>query len=181
MKTRDIVLTALFAALTAIGAFIRIPTPWSSFTLEVFFVCMAGILLGPKLGALSQVIYVALGLVGLPIFTNGGGIGYVFKPTFGFLLGFIAAAFVIGLVNRGSSSPLRIALSCVAGLAVIYAVGLPYMAFILNAFLGKSLSFTAVLWAGMIPFLPFDALKIAVATILCRKLVPVLGKAGSGG
>ena len=84
MKTRDIVLTALFAALTAIGAFIRIPTPWSSFTLEIFFVCMAGILLGAKLGALSQAIYIALGLIGLPNFTSGGGPGYEFQPTFGY-------------------------------------------------------------------------------------------------
>ena len=53
-KTRMLLLTALFAALTAIGAFLKIPTPWSSFTLQVFFVCMAGVLLGPKYGALSQ-------------------------------------------------------------------------------------------------------------------------------
>ncbi|MEA4815014.1 MAG: biotin transporter BioY [Oscillospiraceae bacterium] len=178
MKTRDIVLTALFAALTAIGAFIRIPTPWSSFTLEIFFVCMAGILLGAKLGALSQVIYVALGLIGLPIFTSGGGPGYVFQPTFGFLLGFIAAAFVIGKIAGGSASVPRIIAGCVAGLAVIYAIGLPYMALIINAYLGKNLSFTAILWAGMIPFLPYDALKIAITAMLCRKLVPLLKRQG---
>ena len=83
-KTRMLLLTALFAALTAIGAFLKIPTPWSSFTLQVFFVCMAGVLLGPKYGALSQLVYIALGLMGLPIFTAGGGLGYVFQPTFGF-------------------------------------------------------------------------------------------------
>ena len=70
-KTRMLLLTALFAALTAIGAFLKIPTPWSSFTLQVFFVCMAGVLLGPKYGALSQLVYIALGLMGLPIFTTG--------------------------------------------------------------------------------------------------------------
>ena len=96
-KTRMLLLTALFAALTAIGAFLKIPTPWSSFTLQVFFVCMAGVLLGPKYGALSQLVYIALGLMGLPIFTAGGGLGYVFQPTFGFLLSYIPAAFVIGL------------------------------------------------------------------------------------
>ena len=68
MRTRKIILTGLFAALTAIGAFIRIPTPISSFTLQVFFTCMAGLLLGPGLGAASQAVYVLLGLVGLPIF-----------------------------------------------------------------------------------------------------------------
>ena len=92
MRTRKIILTGLFAALTAIGAFIRIPTPISSFTLQVFFTCMAGLLLGPGLGAASQAVYVLLGLVGLPIFTQGGGFSYVTQPTFGFLLGLIPAA-----------------------------------------------------------------------------------------
>ena len=60
MRTRKIILTGLFAALTAIGAFIRIPTPISSFTLQVFFTCMAGLLLGPGLGAASQAVYVSV-------------------------------------------------------------------------------------------------------------------------
>ena len=175
-KTHLLILTALFAALTAVGAFLRIPTPWSSFTLQVFFVCMAGVLLGPKWGALSQVVYVALGLVGLPIFTAGGGLGYVFQPTFGFLLSYIPAALVIGLIAGGSASRRRLALACIAGLAVIYLIGLPYMALILNVYLGKGLSFSAILWAGMIPFLPWDALKIAVTVVLAGKLVPLLQK-----
>ena len=82
-------LTALFAALTAVGAFLKIPVGTISFTLQVFFTCMAGVLLGPYWGALSQIIYVALGLMGVPIFTEGGGLMYVTVPTFGFLLGLI--------------------------------------------------------------------------------------------
>ena len=69
---RNMLLTALFAALTAVGAFLRIPLGYSSFTLQVFFTCMAGVLLGPYWGAASQAVYVLLGLVGLPIFTEGG-------------------------------------------------------------------------------------------------------------
>ena len=72
-----LVLTALFAALTAIGAFLRIPAGEISFTLQVFFTSMAGILLGPWWGAASQVVYVLLGLIGLPIFTEGGGLMYL--------------------------------------------------------------------------------------------------------
>ena len=82
-----LVLTALFAALTAIGAFLRIPAGEISFTLQVFFTSMAGILLGPWWGAASQVVYVLLGLIGLPIFTEGGGLMYLAKPSCGFLLG----------------------------------------------------------------------------------------------
>ena len=175
-KTHALTLTALFAALTAIGAFLRIPTPWSSFTLQIFFVCMAGVLLGPRWGALSQVVYVGLGLLGLPIFTEGGGLGYVFQPTFGFLLSYIPAAFIIGRVSGGSASRGRLTLACLAGLAVIYAVGMPYMALILNVYLGKSLGLMALLWAGMLPFLPWEAVKVAVTVVLAEKLVPVLQK-----
>ena len=176
IKTRMLILTALFAALTAIGAFLRIPTPWSSFTLQVFFVSMAGVLLGPKYGALSHLVYVVLGLAGLPIFTAGGGLGYVFQPTFGFLLSYIPAAFVIGWIAGNTPSRKRLTLACIAGLAVIYLIGLPYMALILNVYLGKGLNLSAILWAGMLPFLPWDALKIAVTVVLGSHLLPLLQK-----
>lgn len=82
MKIRDLILVAMFAALTAIGAFIKIPIPYVPFTLQFLFCAFAGMILGARLGALSQIIYVAIGLAGIPVFTEGGGIGYVFKPTF---------------------------------------------------------------------------------------------------
>ena len=164
-----LVLTALFAALTAIGAFLRIPAGEISFTLQVFFTSMAGILLGPWWGAASQVVYVLLGLIGLPIFTEGG-----------FLLGLPLMAMVIGLLTRDLKAStlrghavrgmLRIALACVAGLAVLYLIGLPYMYFVLA---GKwSIQKTIV--SGCLIFLPFDALKIVVTTLLCVRLLPVL-------
>ena len=177
MSARKLVYTALLAVLTAVGAFLRIPLGVSSITLQFLFTAMAGVLLGPGCGALSQGVYVALGLIGLPIFTAGGGFGYVLQPTFGFLLGLIPAAAIIGAISRRSSSPLRLALACVAGLATLYAVGVPYMALILNGYMGKGMSVSALLWAGMLPFLPGDAIKIAVTALLCpllRKRVPGL-------
>ena len=161
MSARKLVYTALLAALTAVGAFIRIPIGISVITLQFLFTAMAGVLLGPGGGALSQGVYVALGLVGLPIFTAGGGFGYVLQPSFGFLLGLIPAAAVIGG----------------AGLAVLYAVGVPYMALILNGYLGKGISAPALLWSGMLIYLPGDAAKIAVTALLCpvlRRRVPGL-------
>ena len=174
MKTRSLILTALFTALTAIGAFLRIPVGASSFTLQVLFSCLAGVLLGPKYGALSQLLYVLLGLMGLPVFTAGGGFTYLLHPTFGFLLGLIPMAWTAGCLAGDGSHPLRVALACTAGLAVLYLIGMPYMALILNVYLGKGLSLSALLWAGMLPFLPFDGLKIAVTALasppLCRAL-----------
>ncbi|BCK82040.1 MAG: biotin transporter BioY [Firmicutes bacterium] len=166
MTTRKLVRTALFAALTAVGAFLKIPLGPSAITLQFFFTAMAGCLLGSGCGALSQLIYVLLGLLGLPIFTAGGGFSYVLHPTFGFLLGLIPAAWVIGRLARSTCSFWRIALAALAGLAVLYAVGLPYMAMILNCYMGKGMDLSAILWAGMLPFLPGDALKILVTAML---------------
>ena len=161
MSARKLVYTALLAALTAVGAFIRIPIGISVITLQFLFTAMAGVLLGPGGGALSQGVYVAL----------------VLQPSFGFLLGLIPAAAVIGALSRRSSSPVRLALACGAGLAVLYAVGVPYMALILNGYLGKGISAPALLWSGMLIYLPGDAAKIAVTALLCpvlRRRIPGL-------
>ena len=180
MSARKLVYTALLAALTAVGAFIRIPIGISVITMQFLFTAMAGVLLGPGGGALSQGVYVALGLVGLPIFTAGGGFGYVLQPSFGFLLGLIPSAFVIGKLAKRPLTfwgPVRLALACGAGLAVLYAVGVPYMALILNGYLGKGISAPALLWSGMLIYLPGDAAKIAVTALLCpvlRRRVPGL-------
>ena len=176
-QSYDLFTPLQLAALTAAGAFIRIPIGISVITLQFLFTAMAGVLLGPGGGALSQGVYVALGLVGLPIFTAGGGFGYVLQPSFGFLLGLIPAAAVIGGLSRRSSSPVRLALACGAGLAVLYAVGVPYMALILNGYLGKGISAPALLWSGMLIYLPGDAAKIAVTALLCpvlRRRIPGL-------
>lgn len=174
MKTKMLILTALFAALTAVGAFIRIPFLYSAITLQIFFTALAGVLLGARYGALSQLVYVALGLLGLPIFTAGGGIGYLFQPTCGFLLGLIPTAWVIGKLTEHSHSLRRIMLAVLAGYAVLYLIGMPYMALILNVYMGKGLSLWALLMAGMIPFLPGDALKIIVVGVLTPQLLPHL-------
>lgn len=172
MKPRTIVFTALFAALTAAGAFVRIPMWPVAVTLQFLFTAMAGVLLGPKYGALSQAVYVAVGLLGVPVFTMGGGAGYIFQPSFGFLLGLIPAAAVIGAATKNRSTPRRIVLGCALGLAVLYAVGVPYMALILNVYLGKGMALRDILQRGMLLFLPGDALKIALAAVLC----PILKK-----
>ena len=179
MKTtipiQKLALSALFAALTAVGAFIRIPTPWSAFTLQVLFVYLSGALLGPRYGALAQGAYVALGLFGLPIFTSGGGFGYVFQPTFGFLLSYPFMAAAVGAVcGRGTPSFRRVSLACLAGSGINYLIGLPYMGMILNLYLGRAMSLWDILWSGMIMFLPFDGVKVIITALLARRLIPAL-------
>lgn len=170
-RTRSLLLAALLAALTAIGAFLRIPVGHTSFTLQVLFTCIAGLLLGPWYGAASQAVYVLLGLAGVPIFTEGGGLMYVTMPTFGFLLGLIPMALIIGLMTRRENCGFwRMVLACVAGLVVLYAIGLPYMYFALNG----AWSVEKTLVSGCAIFLPFDAMKIALASLLGCRLQRVL-------
>ena len=178
MTARKLVYVALFAALTAVGAFLRLPLGLVSVTAQFLVTAMAGALLGAKWGAVSQGVYVALGLLGLPIFTMGGGIGYVLQPTFGFVLALIPAAWVIGRVAGERTTPQPMALACVVGLGILYAVGLPYMALICNGYLHQNLPFSRLMMVGCLPFLPFDAVKVLLAAIVCpavqRRLSSIL-------
>lgn len=176
-KTQAMILTAVFAALTAVGGFLRIPFGPISFTMQVFFTCIAGLLLGPYWGSLSQLLYLLLGLVGLPIFTEGGGLMYVVKPTFGFLIGLIPMAFVVGLLTRretaGLSRPkqfVRLLLAQGVGLVVLYLIGLPY----LYIFLRGAWTFQKTLVSGCLVFLPFDLLKMILAALLALRIRPLL-------
>lgn len=174
-QTRSLILTALFAALTAAGAFLRIPTPVSSLTLQVFFTAMAGVLLGPGWGAASQAVYVLLGLAGLPLFSTGGGPGAMLQPTGGFLLGLIAMAWVTGTVVRWRGSSFgAVCLACGCGLAALYAVGLPWMHLVLTFLLERPWSVWQTLWSGMLLFLPWDLVKILLTAVLCSRIKPAL-------
>ena len=112
-KIRKLILCAFFAALTAVGAFIKIPVPVVPFTLQFLCTTLAGWLLGGKWGALSVALYIALGLLGIPIFAEGGGIGYVLRPSFGYLLGFCLGSYLTGvLARRGEATYGRLLVSC---------------------------------------------------------------------
>ena len=176
-NTRFMVLSAVFAALTAVGAFIKLPLGAMSLTLQFMFTAMAGVVLGPKWGAASQAVYVALGLLGLPIFTQGGGLGYLVQPSFGFLLGLIPSAAVIGVLAGKKGEVKRVVPACLAGLAVLYLVGLPYMGAILNLYMGKDLDVWTIVKTGMLVYLPGDFLKIAVTALVAPALCKAVKRA----
>ena len=171
MRAKELCMAALFAALTAAGAVIRIPLGVSTLTLQLLFTAMAGVLLGARTAALSQAVYVALGLLGLPVFTKGGGIGYLLEPTCGFLLALPASAYVIGRLTQKRRTRAAVAVACAAGFCVVYAVGLPYMAAVCRFYLGMAMDARAVFAAGMAPFLLGDALKIALCTAVCPQII----------
>lgn len=154
---KSMVLCALFAALIAVGAFIQIPLPMGDyFTLQFMFVLLAGLILGPYWGALSVALYLFIGLVGFPVFAAGGGIGYVLRPSFGYLIGFALTAFVTGwIANRKPETkhPFWYYLLAVfAGMIVTYSIGFAYKYAILNFYTHE----TTTLWAIILASLPLD-------------------------
>ena len=165
-KLRMMIAASLFTGITIASTFLRIPLPGLNMflSLQVFIVILSGLLLGPLWGAVSQTVYVVLGLLGLPIFTQGGGLAYVMRPEFGYLLGFIAASaaagFLYGKLRRGvwlrRFAPL---LSTFGAIAVMYLVALPYIAALYTFVLAKEIT-VAHLWALFCaPFLLFDIAK----------------------
>lgn len=180
ITTKNIILCAIFAALSAVGAFIRIPLPIIPFTLQLPIVALAGVLLGAKYGMLSQLVYVLIGLAGFPVFTKGGGIGYVFEPTFGYLLGFIVMAYAIGkyLEKTNKYTIWNILIACIIGILLNYVIGVGYMYLIMTFYLKATTTIWAVCWSGAIIFLPKDLILCFVTSLISAKLLPALKKSG---
>ena len=177
-RTYKMILVALFAALIAVGAFIRIPVPAVPFTMQTFFIVLSGMMLGKKLGAASALVYLAVGLAGIPVFTQGGGIGYVLKPSFGYLIGFVVGAYLTGAIARKAAVPSfkRLLLAALAGLLAVYVLGTAYFYFLSNYYLGNQVSvWTAVLYCFLV-FVPGDLVKSIVAALIARRMIPVLQK-----
>lgn len=163
MALRDIVRTSFFTALTAVGAFLSVPNPLAAsvpFTLQVFAIFLAGSLLGPRLGALSQVAYLALGAVGVPVFAGGtGGFAHLFQATGGYLFSFPVMALVVGALAGTSGSWSRLVLANLAAVAVSLLMGGAGLA------LFGGLSWPAAFSIAIV-FIPYDALKAVIAATL---------------
>ena len=167
LSIRGMVYESIFGAATEAGAYILIPLPLVPITLQTLFLNLAGALLGGRLGALSQVVYVLLGIIGLPVFAGGkAGMGVLLGPTGGYLIGFIVAAYVVGKLIEIKKKPgfIWTVSSMVAGMICIYVFGVIQLSFIAKLSIDKSIS------VGVLPFLIRDALKIIAAAIITLKI-----------
>jgi biotin transport system substrate-specific component len=154
----------IFVALTALGAFVRVPLPFTPvpLTLQTIFVLLSGAFLGNRLAIISQLSYILLGVTGLPIFTGAGsGLLYIAGPTGGYLFGFMAAALITGGLMRsgGKSKVIIFAIFCLADLMLLLC-GAAWLKFSLNLSFGKSI------FIGVIPFIAGDTLKALAATFI---------------
>ncbi|MDD3839860.1 MAG: biotin transporter BioY [Clostridia bacterium] len=173
IKTRDMILIAFFSALTAVGAFIKIPMYPVSITLQLFFVILSGMLLPPKHAAFSQILYIFIGLLGIPIFEKGGGISYVLQPSFGFMIGFVIASYIVSVLSskylNNNSSFYNTFLICLSGILACYLLGVPYLYIILKHVNGTDITFLSAVKINVI-FLPGDILKAAVVALISKKI-----------
>ena len=172
-RTKKIALCALFVALHIVGGFVRIPMPLAPITLQAQIALLAGVLLGAKWGGLSVLLYLLLGLFGLPIFSGGGGFAYVLQPTFGYLFGFAVAAFLSGVIARGGVITYRrLAVAFAVGVLLIYAIGTMYAACILTVYLHQSVGLWEFLLGFLLLPLPKDILLTALLLPLSKRLLP---------
>jgi biotin transport system substrate-specific component len=181
LTTKELVLCALFAALTAIGANITVPAA-VPFTLQTLFVVMAGQLCGSKVGAVSATLYMMLGLFGFPVFAGyKGGLHSLVSPSFGYIIAFIPSAFIAGIIvekMRGNSLG-KYALAGLVSTLVTYVIGTAYLFVIMNLYLHKPTTAAGALTIGVIPFIPTTFAKLLISTLLSMRLRPVLVKMGA--
>ena len=172
-RTKKLALTALFTALMLVSGFIRIPAPLAPITLQAQVALLAGVCLGSAWGCVSIALYVLLGLIGLPVFASGGGIAYVFQPTFGYLLGFVVAAGLAGAVRGGKApSVKRLVLAVGAGLLAVYAIGTAYGVLIWTLHLKQPILVTEFLLGYVVWTLPKDLILTALCVPLAIRLLP---------
>jgi biotin transport system substrate-specific component len=167
---RRVLAVLLFALLTALGAHLAVPLPGTAvpITMQTLFVTLAGAMLGPYLGAASQVVYLLAGIAGAPVFAMGSGLAYLLGPTGGYLLSYPAAAALTGvLCGRDRSSGLaafaRIALAMLIASALILGLGWAQLTLLTG-------NAERAFRMGVLPFLLGDVLKIALGALVAQRL-----------
>lgn len=178
ISTQDMVLCGVFTTLIAIGAFIKVPVPVVPFTLQFLFTMLAGLLLGGRKGALSVGVYILLGLVGLPIFAEGGGFWYILKPSFGYLLGFMLAAYVTGRMveRKGRLSTGWVMAVNFLGLFIVYAAGMIYYYVICNYVIDTPIALGPLFLYCFVLAVPGDICLCILAAILTVRVKPVFDR-----
>ena len=183
MKRRNLIVTltlsALFCTLICVGSFIRIPMPnMMPMTLQTFFVLLTALVLPFKSSILATVTYMTLGLVGLPIFSGGGGLGYVLMPNFGFIIGFVVATVIMSVITEklNNCKIWQYIIISLLGVTAIYIIGILYFAFITNVYNNNSYSAIWFIQTVFLPFLPKEIICIILSSLSAYKIRPYITK-----
>lgn len=170
IRTIDMIYVGLSAALIALGAWISIPIGDIPITLQTLMICLISGLFGMKRGTLSVLIYIVLGAVGVPVFSNfKAGLGVLAGPTGGYIVGFIFTALIVGLVADKTKGKLWVvALAMVLGIAVCYAFGTAWFYVYMQS--KKAVTLSYILGLCVVPYIVPDLVKTAVACVLVNRL-----------
>ena len=173
-RTKSMVYCGLFTALIAVGAFIKVPVPVVPFTLQYLFTMLAGLLLGAKRGAIAVLAYMLLGLAGLPIFTEGGGLWYLLKPSFGYIIGFVIGAYVTGRIAETMPKKTipHYLLANLAGLAIVYTCGMVYYYVICNYVIDTPIALWPLFLYCFILAVPGDIALSVVGAVIAKRVRP---------
>jgi len=164
-SVKEITYGSIFVLLMSLsGGLLKIYAPFLPFSLQPIIVILAGFILNPRTAFLCQAAYLFLGLIGLPVFTSGGGIGYVLTPSFGYILGFVVSCYIVSVIRTKLKKKTGLTLLTISliGLISIYIIGVPYMYVILRYIGGNTgISFITTL-TGNIVYFAKDILSIVL-------------------
>lgn len=176
LTIQEMTLIAMFTVLAIVGGKISIQLAIVPITFQVVVALLTGVVLGARLALISQLLYLIMGLVGLPVFARGGGLAYVFQMSFGYLIGFVAAAAIVGLLvgkldrHPDSMQFFRIIPIMLLGLLIIYSFGVAHMMVLKNLYTKEGMALVTALQAGVLPFLVTDGLWCLLAAAVAPRL-----------
>lgn len=180
LTIKDQVQIALFTALIAISSIIVIPTGIVPITLQVFFVLITALLLTRLQSVFVMLLYMILGLIGMPVFAGGsGGVQSIFSPAFGYVIGFIIIAFLIGTFVQSKRGDLQFSQALVVsiiGVLVLYVIGITYTYFILKYVSNAPVPYSILVKTNLVTFFPIDLIKSVVASMIVLRIQKIFIK-----
>ncbi len=182
MNVKRLATDSVFLCILIISAFTNVVIPITeiAFTLQLLVVFLICYLLPLTDSMIILLAYIVMGLIGIPVFSAGGGIGYLVKPTFGYILGFVVMPIVMWLADKLpiKSDWLKSIVKGIIGLFVLYLIGTIYFCIVKNVYLNvdNKVTFVAALLACVIPFIPIDLIKMVLAIVIKRRLKVVIDK-----
>lgn len=176
MTTKRIIRISFFTLLAIIGGFIKIPVGTVAFTLQTVFVVLAGFVLGARDGMFAPLAYMIIGLIGIPVFTQGGGFSYIFMPSFGYIIGFVIGAFTAGFVMSRFSTvnTLKIWVAGIIALLPVYIIGMAYQVMILVFVNGLTVSAALITLISILIYWAIDIVMIFIISIVYPRLMSMM-------
>lgn len=170
-NVKDLMVSALMTSLICVGAFIKIPLFVVPVTMQFFFVNFSIVYQSRKYAALTILTYIILGLIGLPVFSGGGGASYIFMPTFGYIIGFLLASVISGTVKKQLNVSLKsnLIISSI-NIFIIYFCGVSYFYLLANFYLGNQIGILKLLVVGCLIFIPSDTISGILSSLLSDRI-----------